>query len=414
MSCRSAIAAACGIALRTGAGTLACSVGMALGGANVGPEVPVRIDVAAAVSVVGGLRSIDAEAVEVVVDGDLRRIPLADVRTLTVVAGETGGTGGTAETGTPPRHSSFAVELVGDGGLTLGGDDLRWEGGPATLIRDGDEIELPIERIRRAAWRPAADTPGAGWLEAVPAEPAADLVAVTQPEGFELVECAIAAITPTAVTVVLDGERIPVSRRKVLGLVWVWPSPAADAATRVTPITLDGGAVGAATVAWHDGSLVLDGAIRLPGRLLRSIDFAAGRTVPLAALEPEGASSEPFFGGLAATDGVAAFFAPRIVTPAGGRPAWLMRPRASATWRVPEGSRRFRARAVRAVATAASDVVVWARADDGQEWRRPLGGAAATSVEVDVHDARRLTIGVDFTATGVGAPVRFDDAGFEK
>jgi hypothetical protein len=140
----------------------------------------------------------------------------------------------------------------------------------------------------------------------------------------------------------LDGERIPVNRGKVLGLVWVRP-PAAKAtpATGATQVSIIGGALGASTVEWRDGELLLDGVIRVPGELLQSIDFAAGRTVALVAIEPETTSSEPFFGGLATLDGLAAFFAPRIVTPDNGQPAWLMRPRATATWRVPDDSRRF-------------------------------------------------------------------------
>jgi hypothetical protein len=399
------IAMSCGVGLRTAARALVCWALLAVAGGAASPDVQVRVEGIAAAPLQGVLRSIDREALELMVDGESRRVPLADVRSLTALAGAEGG---------PVLPA--AVEVVGDGGLTIGGDDLRWEEGRATLVRGTAAIELPIERLRRAVWRPAAEAAGAGipdWLAAVPAEPAADLVAVTQPEGFELVECAIIAISPTTVTVMLDGERIPVNRRKVLGLVWVRPPVAkATPAPGATQVSIVGGTLGASTVEWRDGGLVLDGEVRVPGELLRSIDFAAGRTVSLVAVEPETTSSEPFFGGLAAIDGLASFFAPRIVTPAGGQPAWLMRPKATATWRVPDDSRRFHARAVRAASSAA--VVVWARADDGAEWRQRLDDAGATPIEIDLRDARRLTIGVDFADGGVGVPVRFDDAGFEK
>jgi len=59
-------------------------------------------------------------------------------------------------------------------------------------------------------------------------------------------------------------------------------------------------------------------------------------------------------------------------------------------------------------------VVVTARADDGSEWRQRLEGEGPVSLEMPVADARRLTLGVDFAEGGVGVPVRFDDAGFEK
>jgi len=405
VNCCPVIAMSGGVGLRTAARTALCWAVLAVGGIAASPDVQVRVEGTAAAPLQGVLRSIDREALELIVDGESRRVPLASVRSLAAVAGPEGGP-------VPPA----AVEVVGDGGLTIGGDDLRWEEGRATIVRGTAAIDLPIERLRRAVWRPAADAAGAGipdWLAAVPAEPAADLVAVMQPEGFELVECAITAISPTAVTVMLDGERIPVNRRKVLGLVWVRPPVAqATPATGATQVSIVGGTLGASTVEWRDGGLVLDGEIRVPGDLLRSIDFAAGRTVALVAVEPETTSSEPFFGGLTAIDGLASFFAPQIVTPADGQSAWLMRPKATATWRVPDDSRRFHARAVRGA--SASAVVVWARADDGAEWRQRLDGAGATPIEIDLHDARRLTIGVEFADGGVGVPVRFDDAGFEK
>ena len=401
---RRTIAVPCGFGLRTAAWAVVCWAVLTVAGIAA-TDVQVRVEGTAAAPLQGGLRSIDRDALELIVDGEARRVPLADVRTLTAVAAREGGA-------MPPA----AVQVMGDGGLTIGGDDLRWEAGRATIVRGTAAIELPIERLRRAVWRPVEEAAGASdWIAAVPAEPAADLVAVTQSEGFELVECAITAISPTAVTVMLDGERIPVNRGKVLGLVWVRP-PAATAtpATGATQVSIIGGALGASTVEWRDGELVLDGVIRVPGELLQSIDFAAGRTVTLVAIEPETTSSEPFFGGLATLDGLAAFFAPRIVTPENGQPAWLMRPRATATWRVPDDSRRFHARAVRVATASSSAVFVWARADDGPEWRQRLDDAGATPIEIEVNDARRLTIGVDFTDGGIGVPVRFDDAGFEK
>lgn len=405
MTPRRAIAAPCRLGPRTAVWVVGCWIVVTAAAFAGASDLQVRVEGSAGTPREGSLRSIDRDAIELLVDGEPQRLPLADVRALTAILA-------TADRpGAPP-----AVTVVGDGGLTIGGDDLRWEDGRAAIVRGDATIEVPIERVRRAAWRPAGggNATVGDWLAAVPAEPGADLVAVSRPEGFELVECAITAISPTAVTVMLDGERIPVNRGKVLGLVWVRPPAKAVAASGMTQVSIDGGTLGAATVEWRDGWLVLDGEIRVPGAMLRSIDFAAGRTVALVAVEPEASSGEPFFGGLTAIDGLAAFFAPRIVTPDDAPPAWLMRPRSTATWRVPEGSRRFRARAVRMAAASAAGVIVTARADDGPEWRQRLAGDAAVPIEIAVADARRLTIGVEFADGGVGVPVRFDDAGFEK
>ena len=59
-------------------------------------------------------------------------------------------------------------------------------------------------------------------------------------------------------------------------------------------------------------------------------------------------------------------------------------------------------------------VVVSVRADDGPAWQRGLTAADEVTIDLDVETARRLTITVDFAAGGMGCPVRFDHAVFEK
>lgn len=385
---------------------LATAVGGAAGGTEVtdGAALAVRVEMTSSAALAGELLAIDGATVDLRADGEPRRIPLGDVRMLVAVSASAGEP-------SPPA----AVEVRGDRGLVISGDDVRWEGGRVAVVRGADEVELPVERVHRVIWRPPADAGDGDWLAAVPDRPTADLVAVSGSAGFDLVECAVVGIAPATVTVVLDGEKIPVARRKVLGLVMARPPTAETKANAAaTPVVITGGAITAATVAWRDGELVLDGEIRVPGRMLRSIDFAAGRTARLVAMQPETVSSEPFFAGLTAIDGLAAFFAPRIVTPAAGPSAWLLRPRTTATWRVPDGSRRFRSRVVPAGGPSAAEVVVWARADDRPEWRHRLDGRAAADIEIDVREARRLTIGVEFPASGIGGPIRLDDAGFEQ
>jgi ribosomal protein L13E len=318
-----------------------------------------------------------------------------------------------------PAPERWSVRVVGIDGLTIEGEDFLWGDGTAAILRGGQRLMLPCERVRVVEWspRPTAAAAPPAWLAAVPAAPTADLVAVSQGEGFELVECAITGVSPDVVTVMLDGDRIPVKRSKVLGLVWARPVKQAVGMR----VAIAGGSLAADTVEWRAGELVLDGQVHVPGGWLESIDFAAGRTVRLCDLPLEKSGVEPFFGGLTAVEGLAAFFAPRVVTRDNDREgeiaarAWLLRPRTEATWRVPPGSRRFRATAIRRAAAASpAAVVVSVRADDGPAWQRGLTAADEVTIDLDVETARRLTITVDFAAGGMGCPVRFDHAVFEK
>lgn len=172
--------------------------------------------------------------------------------------------------------------------------------------------------------------------------------------------------------------------------------------------------------------LAIDGTVRLPGRLLRVIDYAAGRTVRLVTLVPERTTVEPFFGGLAAIGGGGDFFAPRFLPPeAAAAGALVVRPRTVLIWRVPADSRRFRCRLAQAATTAGGrTAVVTVHADDREVFRSPAADGAAVAkepppaevpVDVDVANARRLTITVDAAGSGGPAgPVLFHVPVFEK
>jgi hypothetical protein len=370
-------------------------------GADPLVAIEVRADLVAGEPLTGRLVAIDGDALRLVADGGERSIPLAAVRQLVRLG---------ATPAEPP-----AMQLSTTAGGTLAGDDFTQEG-PRGIVRVGSgRIELPIERVRRVAWLATGEREP-GWVTAKPERPETDLLVVRREEGEAFVECAVAAVSADHVTVVLDGETIPVKRAKVIGIEWLRE----DAPAGGTVVRLAGGRLSAGDVRWSAKTFTVDD-IRLPPAALVAIDFAAGRSTPLAGLPLEKVSVEPFFGALAAEQPLAAFFAPRTVAAADGGPASVVvRPRTVATWRVPPESRRFRAAVSRAVpreAGAAVEVVI--AVDDRERWRRRLGGTAADGQEpvvadLDVAGGRRLTLTVDFVAGDLGCGVRFAAGAFEK
>jgi hypothetical protein len=399
-----------------GAGVALWGWGLPLAAAARAADMTVRVEATDGSVAEGLLEAIDKLQVTLELAAGRQALPLATIRRI----------GRHPPPVADPLDAALPVEVIGADGARITGDDFLWEGDTAVIVRGAERIELPIDRVKTVAWgaRPvegAAPAERGAWLAAVPAEPAADLVAVSREGGFELVECAITGVSPEVVTVVLDGERIPVKRGKVLGLVWVRPVTAGSGSR----VTISGGSLTASTVEWTAEKLVLDGTVRIPGSLIESIDYAAGRTVSLAALPPATVLAEPFFGALASVDGLATFFAPRLVPAPGSKAAdeagvnrsLLMRPRTRAVWLVPADSRRFRAAVVRvAVGQAGGAVRVAVLADDRAVWEQRLAAAAVGGlpIDVDVTAARRLTLVVDFVPGNMGCPVRFDGAVFEK
>jgi len=73
VSCCLVIAMSCGVGLRTAAGALLCWAVLAVAGIAASPDVQVRVEGTAAALLDGVLRSIDREALELIVDGESRR-----------------------------------------------------------------------------------------------------------------------------------------------------------------------------------------------------------------------------------------------------------------------------------------------------------------------------------------------------
>lgn len=390
--------------IRSAGMLLVAAVAGGLAGAE--PEgLAVRLERVAGEPLRGRLVAIDADAIRIESAAGQETLPLADVRK---VVRESIG----------PASPPAAVLVETTDGGRLAGSDFRQDGQRAILALADGTIELPLDRVRRVAWL-AAGQAEPDWIDDLPERPASDLVAVRRDDGHAFVECAVVGVSPDSVTVVLDGETIPVQRAKVLGIEWLRDA-AEPGSTRVA---VAGGRLGARRVRWSpEEGLILDDGLRLPPESLREIDFAAGRTTPLADLTPERSSFEPFFGALAAQPGLAAFFAPRVVDDPGGegpRPL-VVRPRTEITWRVPADSRRFRATLERDVpvqATAAVEVAL--TVDGGEVWRRRLGGPAAdgdepVAIDLELPGSRRLTLRVEFVPEDIGCGVRLVGGAFEK
>lgn len=363
----------------------------------------VRLERVAGEPVRGRLVAVDADAIRIESDGGEQAISVDGVRRLVSEA---------ADHPSPP-----AVLVTTTNGGTLSGVDFLQEGDRGIVLLPSGRIELPIDRVARVAWLPAGGAEPE-WLDELPERPSADVVVVRREAGQAFVECAIVSVSGDAVTVVLDGETIPVKRAKLLGVAWL-REPAERGRTRVT---VAGGELAADRVRWSPEGLVLDDLIRLPAAAIRAIDYAAGRTTPLADVPLEASAVEPFFGGLAPRPGLAAFFAPRTVAdPTGTGPATLVvRPRTVATWRVPADSRRFRATVGREVpAQTAAAVDVSLDVDGTEVFRRRLGGPAGdaaepVAVDVELAGGRRLTLTVAFVPGDIGCGVRVAGGAFEK
>jgi hypothetical protein len=350
----------------------------------------------------GTLVAVDGETVTLTTTDGRQALPIAKVRRIV------------REQSRPAAAPTVKVVLV-DGG-ELSGIDVIQDRGSIILTAAEGRIEIPAARVRRIAWLAAGESAPA-WTEALPPKPGSDLLVVRREGVPEFVECAVASISADTVTVVLDGEKIPVKRAKVAGIEWLRERTEPPGGIAVLVF---GGRLQAGSVAWSPKGLVIDDSLRLPAASLRTIDYAAGRTVPLATIEPERVDVEPFFGELGTVPGLAAFFAPRtLVADADNDSAVLLvRPRTVVTWRVPADSRRFHATASRDVPAAApTQVDMVLSVDDKEIVRQRIDATTAgqpVAIDMDVTGCRRLTLTIDFVPGDIGCGVRLTGAAFER
>ena len=371
------------------------------------PSIAVRLDLTTGEAITGDLLDVAPDAIRVTIAGQPREFPTASVRRLVRERADE-----------PPR---LPVVVTTCDGSSLGGTGCRQEGDRLVIDRSEGPISLAANRVARVVWL-ADDEQQPAWLDQAPSNPTADLVVIRKDGGHTFVECAVTGLNDDAVTVVLDGETIPVKRTKVAGIVWL-REPETTASGPA--VTFAGGRLAAAEVRWSPDAFVVDGSTRLPSGLLESIDYAAGRTVLLTSLEPEAVVVEPAFGGLAGIEGLKGFFAPRSVPRAGddGPAALILRPRTVISWRVPDKARMFRVRLARDVPdTSPAAVEVTVAVDDREAFRgglRSPGSGPGDSprpgpIEADVSSGRRLTITVDFVGGSLGCPVRLTEPVFEQ
>jgi hypothetical protein len=366
------------------------------------------IETTAGVRETGGLAAIGTEQIRLTTPAGERTFAVNDVRTISRDGDET--------------RPAARIRLIGTDGMRLAGTDVAWNGEVLTLTTPAGPVTMPAARVQTIICDrtpPPAATPGdPEWLTALPEELDSDVVVVAKGEGVQFVACAITSIAADTVTVSLDGETIPVKRDRVVGMRWLRePTSPGGVSVRVA-----GGIVPATRVTWSPEALLVDD-VRLPPSALEAIDYAAGRTVRLATLPTEQLDVEPFFGGLASIEGVAGFFQPRAVHTAGDSPArnFVVRPRTTAVWRIPPGSRTF-ATSFSTAGSASSGGSVVVIAIDGTEVFRgtvdptPPGGQERTPIgPIALQAARRLSLTVDYgTAGPAGGVVMFHDPVFEK
>jgi hypothetical protein len=358
-------------------------------------------------SIAGALTSMTADAVELTTSqGQVVRVAVKDVISLAPQAA--------ADT-PPAQQPSVWIELV-DGSALSGASYQTADGKASVGLLDGTSIDLPLRCVRIVRFSDPEAAP-AGWAEGLKADAAGDLIAIRRQEAVDFLEGIVGKVGPDSVELEIDGERIPVKRERIDGMIYAHRRTDQPAVLAIVE-DVHGGRWMARQAKIDDAGVevvtVAGATIRLPVSRLRRMDYSAGKVVYLSDLVPERFEVVPFFNLVDRSPAYAQYLGLRR-DQGRGQPALslggrsyskgiALTSRSMLVYRLPSGSRRFQGLAGLDDSVAGQGHVrLEIRGDDRPLLERVIGGdGQPLPIDLDVAGIRRLTIVVDY---GVGYDV---------
>ncbi len=262
----------------------------------------------------------------------------------------------------PANPEGFMIGLLNGSYLLV--DTISTDDSKALLTIENSVLKLPRSSIHWVGFQKtkAGVLNASEWLEELPENPVADIVVVERDDAWQFIECAITEVTQDDIIVLLDGETIPVSRKKIAGICWLQPGKRAgeeiEPNSQEILLTSPRGTIRCRQISWNEtqrcwnitfSSTKKDVTTCFPADALSSIDYSFGRLIDLTRRAPANSLTDPYFGGLAKDPTLREYFAPRRISITDGDnqdksvPALLTHPRTEITWSIPADSSRFQA-----------------------------------------------------------------------
>ncbi len=315
----------------------------------------------------------------------------------------------------PPFDNKVAppisVELVDDSRLAL--ESVTMEGGTTRVkLLRADSLEVPNATIRLVRFSPPGDSPAVAWEKILAAAATHDVLMIKKGDVVDYHAGILHRVTEDTVEFELDGERLPVRRGRVFGVVFHHPSgrelPASlgtlsdrtGSTWSVRSITVEGDAI-----EWSTPTGI---AMRRSLADLVLLTIRQDTVVYLSDLKPDSVEWTPYFGLARELESRRAFFAPRFDKNLHGGPLQIqgqryakglcIPSRTEMVFQLPERFTRFMAVVgIDDAARPLGHVRLVIRGDQRVLLDMAVAGTdPPRAVDVDLTGVRRLTVLVDF------------------
>jgi hypothetical protein len=344
------------------------------------------------------------------VDVSVEQVTLETVEGKTTLPAEgVLGLSPTAKPSAPTEKPSIWVELV-DGSQIVAQQYLAAGRASTLTLLDGSTLQIETRHVLSVRMQPATEATDKEWQRILEGKYAADVLVIRKDETIDYHQGVAHDISETAVTFELDGEKIPVRRTRVFGLLHYRPERDLPGAL-CTLATADGSQwavrklAGGEELEWTTPSGL---SVKRPLAAVTNIDFSGGKIIYVSDLKPDSIQWTPYFGTAQQLPAVAEFYSPRMDQSMAAKAIRLggekyakglaIHSRTELTYRLPGRFSRFRALAgIDDEVSPNGHVQLIIRGDDKVLFDAPIaGGDKPRSIDLDISGVRRLVILVDF------------------
>ena len=303
------------------------------------------------------------------------------------------------------------IELT-DGSTLLAKSFVVKKGVASVALADGQTVEIPTRALGTVRLQQAADAMAAEWNRVQGMKLVGDVLVVRKEDAIDYHKGILGDMDEKTADFDLDGEKIPVKRAKIFGLIYYHAAKGDLPASLCTLVDASGSSWSVRTLALKDQDIQWTTpsglTVQRPAATIVNIDFSGGKIIYLSDLKADSSQYTPFFGTAQDIPSVAEFYAPRMDRGMSGKPLKVegkqydkgiaLKSRSELVYRLPGKFTRLKAIAgIDDDVRPHGNVRLTIRGDDRVLLETTIAGSdAAKPIDLDLSGVRRLTILADF------------------
>lgn len=307
--------------------------------------------------------------------------------------------------------TSAWIEMI-DGSVLLAKSYATKNGAASVALADGSAVEFPTRGLATVRLQSASDATAAEWARIQGMKLAGDVLVVKKDEAIDYHKGVLGDMGEKTADFELDGEKIPVKRGKIFGVIYYHAAKGEPPAALCTLTDASGSRWAVRSLALKDKEIEWTTpagvTVKRPASSVASIDFSGGKIVYLSDLKPDASQYTPFFGTAKDIPSIAEFYAPRMDRGMSGKPLKVegkqydkgvaMKSRTEIAYRLPGKFTRLKALAgIDDEVRPHGNLRLVIRGDDRVLLETTIAGnEPAKPIDLEVTGVRRLTILADF------------------